>query len=32
MVGPECNVVFDDGGIPNFFEDTPLIPSRKADL
>jgi hypothetical protein len=32
MASPECSVVFDDGGIPKIFEDTPFIPSRKADL
>jgi len=32
MARPKCNVVFDDGGIPNFFENTPFIPSRKANL
>jgi hypothetical protein len=32
VVGPKCNVVFDDGGISKFFEDTPFIPSRKANL
>jgi hypothetical protein len=31
-VGPKCNVVFDDGGILEIFEDTPFIPSREADL
>jgi hypothetical protein len=32
MVGPECNVVFDDGGTLKIFENTPFIPSRKVDL
>jgi hypothetical protein len=28
MASPEYNVVFDDGGIQETFEDTPFIPSR----
>jgi hypothetical protein len=32
MAGPKCNVVFDDGGIPEIFEDTPFIPSKEANL
>jgi hypothetical protein len=32
MASPEYNVVFDDGGVPEIIEDTPLIPSRKRDL
>jgi len=32
MASLECNVVFDDGGIPKIFGDTPFIPSRQANL
>ncbi len=32
MAGPKCNVVFDDGGIPEVFEDTPLLRSKEANL
>jgi hypothetical protein len=32
MAGPECNVVSNDGGILEIFEDIPFIPSREADL
>jgi hypothetical protein len=29
---PKCNVVFDDGGILEIFENTPFIPSKEANL
>jgi hypothetical protein len=32
MAGPQCNVVFDDGGILEIFENTPFILSREVDL
>ncbi len=31
MACPKCNVVFDDDGIPEIFEDTPFIPSNEAN-
>jgi hypothetical protein len=32
MAGPEYNVVFDDGRIPEIIDDTPFISSRERDL
>jgi hypothetical protein len=32
MASPEYSAVFDDGGVIEIIEDTPVIPSRERDL